>query len=146
MRWLLLGLLVGGPAWSQTAETLPQALVATRTIRANTILAPEDLTHKAMDLPGTLIDPAEAIGLEARVTLYAGRPIHAADLMPPALVDRNQIITLTYETGGLTILTEGRALARGGDGEVIRVMNLTSRTTVFGRVASDGSVQVGPHD
>ena len=44
---------------------------------------------------------------------------------------------------GLRILTEGRALARGGVGDVIRVMNLSSRTTVSGRIAADGSVHVG---
>ena len=146
MRWLLLGLLLAGPAWSQSTDGPPQTVVATRTIRANTVLGPGDVTLTTIDRAGALSDPAEAIGLEARVTLYAGRPIHAADLMPPAIVDRNQIITLAYETAGLKILTEGRALARGGEGEVIRVMNLSSRTTVFGRIATDGSVQVGPQD
>ena len=140
-RWLLAVLCVGA---MQVALAQADTLVPTRTLRAHTLVAPEDLTVLPAITPGALRDPAEAIGLEARSTLYANRPIRPEDLGPAALIDRNQIVTLSYGTGLLTILTEGRALARGGEGDVIRVMNLASRTTVSGRVAADGRVQVGP--
>ena len=61
-----------------------------------------------------------------------------------AMVERNQIVTLTYQVSGLVIRTEGRALARAGAGEVIEVMNLASKTKITGRVGLDGSVTVGP--
>ncbi|NUB44611.1 flagellar basal body P-ring formation protein FlgA [Fertoebacter nigrum] len=119
------------------------SLVATRTLRAETILAPADMMLVAQAIPGALEDPSLALGQEARVTLYAGRPIRAADIGPPAIVDRNQIVALHYAGGGLSILTEGRALARGGVGDVIRVMNLASRSTVSGRIGAGGEVSVG---
>lgn len=137
MRWLLILCLCPGIAAADS-------LVATRTIRAQSVLAPEDMTLVAAAIPGALTDPRQAVGSEARVTLYAGRPIRMGDLGPPALIDRNQIVPLAYQSGALTILAEGRALARGGEGDVIRVMNLASRTTVSGRIAADGSVMVGP--
>ena len=37
---------------------------------------------------------------------------------------------------------EGRALDRAGPGDVIRVMNLSSRTTVSARVGLDGAAYV----
>lgn len=132
-------LLVTLAAFPAAAETL----VPTRTIRAQDIIAPEDLTVIARNTPGALSDPLEAVGLEARTTLYANRPIRPGDIGAPAVIDRNQIVPLNYVTGSLSILTEGRALARGGVGDVIRVMNLSSRTTVSGRIAADGSVHVG---
>jgi flagella basal body P-ring formation protein FlgA len=61
------------------------------------------------------------------------------------LVDRNQIVTLVYNLGGLEITTEGRALDRGGLGDVVGVMNLSSRKTVTGQLAEDGFVYVGPN-
>lgn len=125
------------------APASAETLVPTRTIRAQDIIAQEDLTVIARNTPGALSDPLEAIGLEARTTLYANRPIRPGDLGAPAVIDRNQIVPLNYLTGGLSILTEGRALSRGGVGDVIRVMNLSSRTTVSGRIAADGSVHVG---
>ncbi|NJM81763.1 MAG: flagellar basal body P-ring formation protein FlgA [Tabrizicola sp.] len=120
-----------------------ESVVALRTIRAQTVIGAEDLTSVDAEITGALIDPGEAIGLEARVAIYAGKPVRPSDLGPPALVERNQIIPLIYLSGGLAIKAEGRALARGGEGDVIRVMNLGSRTTVSGRVASDGAIYVG---
>lgn len=136
MRWLIL-LLIPGMAQADV-------VMATRTIRANTVLMPADVALAPATIPGALEEVETAIGMEARVTLYAGRPVHPGDLGPPAIVDRNQLVPLAYRAGGLDILTEGRALGRGGVGDVIRVMNLASRTTVTGRIGSDGMVQVGP--
>ncbi len=124
-----------------TAETV----VAARTIRATAILGPGDVALIPADVPGALSDPAAAVGLEARVILHAGRPIRPGDLGPPALVERNGLVTLVYRAGGLAITAEGRALARGGAGDAVRVLNLASRSTVTGVVGPDGRVHVaGP--
>ena len=120
-----------------------ESLVATRTIRARTLVLPDDVTLVGADLPGALSDPAAAVGLEARVAIYAGKPLHPGDLGPPTLVERNQSVTLVYLSGGLAISTEGRALARGSEGDEVRVMNLGSRNTVTGRIGPDGAVYVG---
>ena len=136
MRTMLLIALLAGPA-------LSESVVATRTIRAQSIIGPEDLTTVAADLPGAITDPSIAVGLEARVAIYAGKPVRLSDLGPATLVQRNQLVSLVYLSGGLAISTEGRALARGSEGEVIRIMNLGSRTTVSGRIGPDGAVYVG---
>lgn len=120
-----------------------ESLVATRTIRAQSVIGPDDVTLVAADVAGALTDPAMALGKEARVAIYAGRPLRLSDLGAPALVERNQVVTLVYLSGGLAISTEGRAMGRGARGEVIRVINLGSRTTVSGRVGPDGAVYVG---
>lgn len=123
---------------------LADSLVATRTIRAQTVIAAGDVSVADEAVPGALSRPDEAIGLEARVSIYAGRPIRREDLSAPAMVERNQLVTLGYSRGGLQIRAEGRALGRGAVGETIRVMNLASRTTVTGRIGPDGTVLVGP--
>ncbi len=119
-----------------------ETLVATRTIRAQAIIEPQDLTFAAIATPGALDDPSDVVGKEARVVLYAGRPIRPGDIGPPAIVERNQIVSLVFQQGTLTIAAEGRALARGGAGDMVRVMNLASRNTVTGIVGHDGSVIV----
>lgn len=126
-----------------TAPVAAESLVATRTIRARTLVLPEDVTLVSAEVPGALSDPAAAIGLEAKVAIYAGKPLHPGDLGPPTLVERNQPVTLVYLSGGLAISTEGRALARGSEGDEVRVMNLGSRNTVTGRIGPDGAVYVG---
>jgi flagellar basal body P-ring formation protein FlgA len=122
---------------------LAESVVATRTIRAKTLIGPEDLTLVSAELDGALTDPEAAVGLEARVSIYAGKPVRASDLGPPTLVERNQLVTLIYLSGSLAISAEGRALARGSEGDDVRVMNLGSRNTVLGRIGPDGAVYVG---
>jgi flagella basal body P-ring formation protein FlgA len=93
-------------------------------------------------VPGAVADPAEIVGLEARVALYPGRPIRPGDVGLPAVVERNQVVPLIFQRGTLLITAEGRALDRAGPGDVIRVMNVASRTTVSARVGADGAAYV----
>ena len=129
-----LGLVAGAVA----ADTV----MPVRTIRAQEVIGPADLKLH----PGTGADGysmiEEVAGLEARVALYPGRPVRRGDVGPPALVDRNQIVGLVYDRGGLVIRTEGRVLSRAGLGDLVKVMNMASRSTVMGRVLADGSVSV----
>ncbi|WP_435594157.1 flagellar basal body P-ring formation chaperone FlgA [Rhodovulum tesquicola] len=136
-------LLLGAFAAAAPAPVSAEMLVAARTIRGQTILGPGDVALAEGTMAGALTDPYEAIGQEARVNLYAGRPIMAGDLGPPAIVDRNQIVTVFYRNGPVNIAADGRALERAGVGDPVRVMNLASRTTVTGFVAADGTVTVG---
>ncbi|MEL0436607.1 flagellar basal body P-ring formation chaperone FlgA [Phycobacter sp. K97] len=125
---------------AQTAAA--DILVPVRTIRPKEVLTASDLALKPGEVLGALSDPSDVIGQEARVALYPGRPVRAGDIGPPAIVERNDLVILTFSRGGLTISAEGRALGRGAEGELIRVMNLSSRSTVTGRIAADGSVEV----
>jgi flagella basal body P-ring formation protein FlgA len=118
-------------------------VVAARTIRSLSLIGAEDLALVAGEVAGAATRLDEVVGLEARVMLYPGRPIRLDQLGMPAVVERNQVVTLVYQAGGLTIETEGRALARAGVGDSLRVMNLASKKTVTGRVRDDGAVEVG---
>lgn len=135
--WRLILVLAPTGAWADS-------MVATHTIRAQSVLSEADFTMVAADIPGAVQDPDAALGQEARVTLYAGRPIRPDDLGAPALVDRNQVVTLIFQSGGLSIMTEGRALARGGVGDFIKVLNIASHTTITGQIMPNGVVSVGP--
>lgn len=129
------------PARAQTAST-ERTVVAARPIRAKAVIAASDLTVTPGATPGALSQPSDAVGMEARVSIYAGWPVRAADLAPPAVVERNALVTLLFASGGLSIQTDGRALGRAGLGERVRVMNLDSRVTVTGLVTGPNLVEV----
>ncbi len=137
IRAAALFLLLAGPAFADV-------VVAVRTIPAQSIIGPDDIALRAMDVPGGIDDPQLIIGMEARVALYANRPVRPADVGFPATISRNQIITLVFQRDGLLISTEGRALDRAGPGDLIRVMNLASRNTVTARIGADGAGYVSP--
>jgi len=137
MKWIII-------IFSLFASTaFGETLVATRTIRSHAIISPDDVSLKNVDIAGSLDRIEDAVGLEARVVLYAGRPIRPGDIGPAAIIKRNQIIILVYRHGSLRIAADARALGRGGVGDYLRVMNLASRTTVTGIVGADGTVTVG---
>lgn len=130
-----------------TALIAPSAnadtIVAARNLRSQTILTAADVTVIPGETPGSYISVDEVLGQEARVVLYAGRPIRIEDIGPPAIVDRNQIVTVVFQTGTLEIAAEGRSLSRAGIGDKVRIMNLASRQIITGYVREDGQVVVG---
>ena len=123
---------------------LAQSVTTVRVVRSQTVLQAEDLVLAQASVPGGIAAIEAAVGQEAKVALYPGRPILDGQIGAPALVERNQVVRMSYASGPLRIVTDGRVLDRAGAGEPVRVMNLTSRQTVSGTVAADGSIEVGP--
>ena len=145
---LFVALLAAGAVLAQSdgqsvGQSAAGSVQPVRAIRARTVLAAGDLTVVGEAVPGAVAAIEEAVGKEAKVTLYPGRPILLDQLGAPALVERNALVRMNYARGPLHIVTDGRALDRAGVGEPVRVMNLVSRQTVTGVVAPDGSVEVG---
>lgn len=135
IRFILLFTILGSPILAET-------VMAARTIPAQTLIAPEDLILRDVTIAGGESDPLLFVGMESRVALYAGRPVRAADVGLPAVIERNQIVPLIFQGSGLKIATEGRSLGRAGPGEMVRIMNLASRTTVSARIGEDGIAYV----
>lgn len=135
MRFFIIFLLIGTTAWADVVTPV-------RTLRPGTLITSADLAIKAGEQAGMFDRVMDVVGQEARVALYAGRPIPFDGIGPPALINRNQIVSLHFQAAGLRISTEGRALERGGLGDRVRIMNLSSRTTLFGYVQADGSIKV----
>jgi flagella basal body P-ring formation protein FlgA len=123
-----------------------EVIVATRTLRAQSIITQDDVKLAEGAAEDALIALDEAIGQETRVTVYAGRIIRLSEIGPPAIIERNQIVPLSFRRGALVIITEGRALGRGGVGDTVRVMNLASRATVSAQVGRDGTLMVFSND
>ncbi len=128
---------------SSASLCVAQTIVPSRAIRAGSVISEADLTRLNTKTAGAY-DVAEAIiGKEAKVTLYPGRPIQLGQVGPPALLERNQVVKMTFRTGPLSISAEGRVLDRAGLGDRVRVMNMSSRQTVFGTVLANGTIEVG---
>lgn len=141
MRWIFVAFLVCIAGFTR-ADTV----VAVNTIRANTVLTEDHVTINTALSGAGFNALSDVLGMESRVVLYAGRPILPDHVMPPARVQRNEVVPLVFRHSGLSISTSGRVLDRGAIGETVRVMNLSSRTTLFGIVQPDGSVDVSGPD
>ncbi|PJI86119.1 flagella basal body P-ring formation protein FlgA [Yoonia maricola] len=124
------------------APTFAETIIAARTIRAQSVITVDDVVISGDATGAALAAAQDIIGMEARVALFAGRPIGPGDVAQPAVVERNQIVPLMFEKNGLVISTDGRALGRASAGDVIRVMNIGSRATVSAMIGIDGVAYV----
>ena len=118
-----------------------ETITASRTLTAGTVITADDILIDGAPNPGR-VEALGLAGLETKVMVYEGKAVNPARLTEPTLIDRNQIVTIAYETPALRIEAEGRALSAAQAGQIIRVLNLSSRITVSGRVAADGTVIV----
>jgi flagella basal body P-ring formation protein FlgA len=83
-----------------------------------------------------------AVGMQMRKQVRAGQPLRVADLARPDLVQRDQSVTLIFESAGLYLTIRGKALEGGTEGDVVNVLNLQSKRTVSGVVIGRGQVAV----
>ena len=60
------------------------------------------------------------------------------------MVKAFEIVTLTFDEGGITLTLQAKALSGGGVGETINAQNVTSRKTIQAVVSGPGQALVGP--
>jgi flagella basal body P-ring formation protein FlgA len=84
----------------------------------------------------------QAIGMQMRRPMRAGRALRVADIVRPDLVQRDQTVTIVYQTAGIYLTTRGKALDSGTEGDVVSVLNAQSKRTVTGIVSGRGQVTI----
>jgi len=115
------------------------SLVATEVIRAGGFLSEANTESEN----GSLTEDERALfGREVRRTVYKGGAIDASNTRTPRLVTRNQMVTVKYQSPGLEITLNGRAMGDGAAGEQVAVMNIESRQLMSGYIMPDGWVLV----
>lgn len=87
---------------------------------------------------------AGVIGLVAKNAVATGQPLRQADLGKPILVERNSLVTVTFQTPGMELQLRGRAQDQGAMGEAITILNPVSKKTVVGVVTGPGRALVNP--
>jgi len=129
----------------RAVPTVEVAMVA-RTIDRGTMLKDSDIVMERRpraDIGRDFVaDRDHAVGFAARNGLQPGRPIRAADLTKPDLIQRNDAVTLVYEVPGLVLTIRGKAVEGGAEGDVISVLNEQSKRTVQGIIVGPGRVNI----
>jgi flagellar basal body P-ring formation protein FlgA len=127
-----------------TVETVEAAVLA-RGVERNEVIKSSDVVierRPKADVGGDLAIRDRAVGMQARKQLRAGQALKVADLAKPDLVQRDQSVTLIYESTGLFLTIRGKALEAGTEGDVVNVLNLQSKRTVSGVVTGRGQVSI----
>jgi len=128
-----------------TAIETVEAAVLARGVERNEVLKSSDVVTERRPKAEVGNDVAvrdRAVGMQARKQLRAGQALKTADLAKPDLVQRDQSVTLTFESPGLYLSVRGKALEGGTEGDVVNVLNLQSKRTISGVVTGRGQVSV----
>ena len=125
-------------------ETVDVA-VLTRSVERTDILKSADVVVERRPRAEVGPDAAareQAVGMQMRRSVRAGQPLRVADLAKPDLVQRDQAVTVIFQTAGLYLTTRGKALDNGTEGDVVSVLNIQSKRTVTGTVTGRGQVTI----
>jgi flagella basal body P-ring formation protein FlgA len=128
-----------------TAVETVEAAVLTRNVDRSELLKSADVVIERRTKAEVGSDAAsreQALGMQMRRPMRAGQPLRSADLVKPDLVQRDQSVTVIYDTPGLYLTTRGKALDNGTEGDVVNVLNLQSKRTVTGIVSGRGQVTI----
>lgn len=85
---------------------------------------------------------SDLVGMIPRRLLRAGDPIRQVDLAKPLLVEKNQLVSVTYASKGLSLIMRGRAQQSGAMGETIRIQNPQSKRIIEGIVTGQAHVTI----
>jgi flagella basal body P-ring formation protein FlgA len=87
-------------------------------------------------------DESRIVGMAPRRMLAEGQPIREGDLRAPIVVAKGSLVGMTLTTPNMVLTAQGRAIEDGAMGQVIKVMNTQSKTTVDAVVDGPGRVVV----
>jgi flagella basal body P-ring formation protein FlgA len=131
---------------SGRANATVEVATAARTVDRGSVLKDADLIVERLPRAevgrDVITNPAQIVGLAPRAGLQPGRPIRAAELMKPDMVQRNETVTLVYEVPGVVLTLRGKAAEGGAEGDVITVLNEQTKRTLQGVIVGPGRVAI----
>jgi len=120
--------------------------VLSRPIDRRDVIHASDVTVVRIDkrrVPGSaVIDAGDLVDMAAKRPLRAGEILSPADIEPPRVILRGDLVTLQYSRPGLTLSARGRALGDGARGDLVSVLNEQSKRTIQGVVTGAGIIEV----
>jgi flagella basal body P-ring formation protein FlgA len=131
--------------YTGTAIETVEAAVLMRDVERGDILRSSDVSverRPKAEIVGEAASRDRALGMQMRRSIRSGQPLKVADLAKPDLVQRDQVVTLIFQTAGLYLTMRGKALDNGTEGDVVNVLNLQSKRTVSGTVIGRGQVAI----
>ena len=129
-----------------SAFATTEVVTLTRSIGRGEIIKAGDIAvqrvARARLSSDTITDPEQAIGMAPRASASPDRPLRAAELMKPEIVQRGEHVTITYQVPGVMLSVRGKATEGGALGDSIDVVNVQSNRTLRGTITGRGEVAV----
>jgi len=120
--------------------------VAARDLNRGEILDENSITYVTMNdtdiVTNTITDGDAIIGRQAKHPIRAGQALRGFDIVRPIAIERGKLVTILWSTSMMNLTVQGKALETGGVGDVIRIANTKSKTTVMAEVIDATTVRI----
>ncbi|HEY3948898.1 flagellar basal body P-ring formation chaperone FlgA [Phenylobacterium sp.] len=140
----------GSPAAAQLGASAArgevEVLTYARSLNAGELVQPTDLAWaKAVAAPAdSPSDPDQVIGMATRRPVRSGAVVMARDVGAAVVVRSGDLVIVTYDSGGVSLSLEGKAMGSAGVGDTLQVQNTQSRKIIQVVVSGPGTAVVGP--
>ena len=126
-------------------EAMAEVIVAKASMRRGTLLTAADVETIYMDI-SKVDEPVFAedkiVGKQLKRSVRLGDPLEQKEVEFPPVIKRGEQVVINASRQGLQLTAAGKARDDGRPGEMIRVVNSSSRKEVVCRVVAPGLVKV----
>ncbi len=134
-------------AFATSADQVVKVPVARVTLYPGDVITLQNLHMRAYykrhaDRLAIVRDRQKIVGLVAKRTLLAGRPIPINAFRRAHAVTRGAVVPVTLQSSGLTITAYARPLQSGAAGDIIQARNVDTGQLITARVLADGGLLV----
>ena len=116
------------------------------TLQAGAIISPSDIKMRSIPLryaqSSGFADIEQLVGKQIRRATRVGTMLRSSDVSEPELIGRSDFVTIYYRKGPLTLSVKGQALNSAAKGEIVSVLNLSSKNIVRGTAIAPGAVEI----
>lgn len=94
--------------------------------------------------PNMITDQARLIGMTPRRSIRTNAPVRINEVEMPMVITKNDLVTIHYNVGAMSLATRGRAVNDAGIGELVTLVNDRSGQKVQAIVMGPNSARIEP--
>lgn len=130
-----------------TIELMVEAPHITTTLPAGALLAADNIEMRPVPLKFVesqgMVRIEDVVGKTLTRQSRQGMMLRPSDITTPALIAKNDAVTIYFRKGLMTLSVKGQAVTSGAKGAPVQVLNLMSKRVISATVIAPGAVEVG---
>ncbi len=127
-----------------------EILVASSKINRGDMIQPHNVMISRKELRSStqdaISDPSQALGMVAARNISPQAVIKPSYITMPVIVQRKDMVKISFKSGGLLVQGVGVAKENGSIGDYIKVQNVDSEKIIFAKVVGVREVSVDAND
>lgn len=129
-----------------TIELVVDAPHLSANLPAGTVLRPDHFVMRPVpvqqaDAQG-VAPLGQLVGMALNRQSREGMLVRASDVSEPLAVAKNDLVTIYYRQGPMTLTVRGQAVTGAAEGAPLQVLNLSSRRVITAKAIAPGAVEV----